>query len=720
MNRREFVISSAALALARRTGFAFPGGRIDRAALVRRHNPVLTKMDPSSPLQVGNGEFAFACDITGLQTFAEPYEHAMPLGTQSQWGWHSFPNSHNYQLEDVLSPYDSHGRKVPYPDAHGSEAFTDRSKPPDPLQDAATWLYSNPHRMHLGRIGLALRRADGGDAVMGDLTSSRQELDLWTGTIVSEFQFDGKPVRVTTICHPQRALVAIRVESPLVATKRVGISLAFPYASADFRKTVDWTSPDRHQTNATRTEGGADFERVLDATRYWVQVAWRPGSSLATAAPHHFEIVAPDRNELELVIEFSPTPTVDPMPGVTAIQSASSDHWQHFWSDGGAIDLSGCTDPRAKELERRIVLSQYLTAVNCAGSLPPQETGLVTNSWCGKFHLEMHWWHAAHFVPWGRAELLERSFPWYSSILPRARETARRQGYRGARWPKQVGPDGREAPSNIGVFLVWQQPHPIYYAELLYRARPTGSTLEQYREIVQETAEFMASYAWWDAAANRYVLGPPLIPAQEGYWPDRERIINPTFELAYWQWALSVAQKWRERLGEKRDADWDKVMARLSVPTARDGVYAAIEVEPYTQRTDHPSILMALGFVPATPLIDAETMRRTLHSVLAQWDWRSTWGWDYPVLAMTAARLGEPEKAVDALLMDAPKNHYLPNGHNVQVPGFLPLYLPGNGGLLYATAMMAAGWEGAPSVPAPGFPANGRWQIQYEGLQAVL
>ena len=28
-------------------------------------------------------------------------------------------------------------------------------------------------------------------------------------------------------------------------------------------------------------------------------------------------------------------------------------------------------------------------------------------------------------------------------------------------------------------------------------------------------------------------------------------------------------------------------------------------------------------------------------------------------------------------------------------------YLPGNGGLLYAVAMMAAGWDGAPTNHAP-------------------
>ena len=64
------------------------------------------------------------------------------------------------------------------------------------------------------------------------------------------------------------------------------------------------------------------------------------------------------------------------------------------------------------------------------------------------------------------------------------------------------------------------------------------------------------------------------------------------------------------------------------------------------------------------------------------------------MVAMCAARVGEPERAVDALLLDTPKNHYRLNGHNHQRPG-LTIYLPGNGGLLYAVAMMAAGWDGA-------------------------
>ena len=58
---------------------------IDRHALVTRNNPEVTAMDSLSSLSVGNGEFAYTVDATGLQTFPEVYKNGVPLGTQSQW-----------------------------------------------------------------------------------------------------------------------------------------------------------------------------------------------------------------------------------------------------------------------------------------------------------------------------------------------------------------------------------------------------------------------------------------------------------------------------------------------------------------------------------------------------------------------------------------------------------------------------------------------------------
>jgi hypothetical protein len=254
----------------------------------------------------------------------------------------------------------------------------------------------------------------------------------------------------------------------------------------------------------------------------------------------------------------------------------------------------------------------------------------------------------------------------------------------------------------------------------MYRQNPTLSTLEKYKDIVFATAGFMASFARWDSLHSRYVLGPPLIPAQEIYHPDST--MNPSFELAYWSFGLQTAQKWRERLQLPPVEKWNHIIEHLAEIPQRDELYQNIETLQQTfsdssQRRDHPTVLGAFGMLP-NKKIDAAIMCNTLKKVMQLWDWSTTWGWDYPLLAMTAARCGEPELAVNALLMDVPKNRYLNNGHNYQQVS-LPVYLPGNGGLLTAVAMMAAGWDGAPAIKAPGFPKNGKWIIKYEGLRPL-
>lgn len=687
--------------------------RIDRKALVTRNEVQIAKPDPFTPLTVGNGEFAFTTDITGLQTFPEFHAAGIPLGTLAQWGWHSFPNPDDFAPADALSLYEFHGRTVPYLDGVGGwHNSTNAAR----AKAANAWLRANPHRMPLGRVGLRMRKADGTTAALTDLAQTAQTLDLWRGVLESRFVFDGQAVRVLTICHPDRDLLAVRVESPLVASGRLEVEVTFAYPAGDWRDMSDWQKPGKHTTTIKRGKNRADLARVLDSDKYFARLAWTGNAELAQSGRHEFRLAAAGKDVLEFTVAFSPNPVSGAVVDFADTEKAAARHWREFWSTGGAVDLAASKDPRAAELERRVVLSQYLTAINCAGSLPPQETGLTANSWFGKFHLEMHWWHAAHFALWGREALLERSLPWYQSILPAARETARLQGFNGARWPKMTSPRGVDSPSPIGPFLIWQEPHPIFYAELMYRARPSRETLERWRDVVFETANFMASYPTWDEVTKRFVLGPALIPAQESYGRERQRVINPTFELAYWHWALDTAQRWRERLGLRREPAWDRVVAGFSRPTVRDGAYAAIEVEPFTVYHDHPSMLGALGMVPPTPLIDAEVMRRTLADVRARWDWPGTWGWDYPLMAMTAARLGEPEAAVDALLISTPKNRYLVNGHNYQRDN-LPLYLPGNGGLLYAVAMMAGGWDGAAPGNAPGFPTNGQWTVRSEGLR---
>lgn len=700
----------------RRSGNGTPANRIDRRALVARHKITFTKTGLLNVLTVGNGNFAFGADITGLQTFQNEYNRGIPLSTLSHWGWHNQPDINGWAASEYpKTPLKNCcGRSVPYLLVGKTQR----------LVDEANFLYALTTRMNLGRIGLILTHANGHDAVLADICNPIQTLDLWTGMLESRFTFDGQPVRVQTCCHGQKDQIGVRVESPLIRSGGLKVAIAFPYASNAWNGNgADWSRPNAYSTHLTRVgKTRANFHCVLDATQYYAAMMWQ-SANLSQTRPHHYALAAsPHDATLQFVAAFSPEPIGAGIPGFSATRAAAADMWRDFWMSGGAIDLSGSKDPRWMELERRIVHSQYLTHINCSGKLPPQETGLTCNSWYGKFHLEMHWWHAAHFPLWGRAPMLERSLPFYARILSAAKDRAHSQGFRGARWPKSCGPSGYQAPQDIEATLIWQQPHQMAYAELCYQAKPNQRTLNLYKDRVFATADFLASFACRPKATGRYQIGPPVYDAAEIY-RDFEQQWNPSFEVAYWHWALGIAQTWRRRLGLPPNPVWRRVQKNLPPLAINQGLYVAGQTATKTflqpdLAASHPCLLAPLGMLNGE-MVNRSIMRRTLKKVLEVWNWPSTWGWDYPLMAMTAARLGLGEQAIDILLMKQEKNTFLPNGHNYQA-GRLPVYLPGNGGLLYAIALMAAGWPGAPERRAPGFPDNGRWRVRYEGLSPAL
>ncbi|MGB8195206.1 MAG: hypothetical protein WCF67_24935 [Chitinophagaceae bacterium] len=699
-------------------GPGYAQSRIDRKALVNRHTVVVTRADSLESLSVGNGKFAFTVDVTGLQSFPLYYAKGISLGTQSEWGWHSFPNPANYRFEETLKTYQLNGKPVTY-SVQWNE--TGRNK------DAANWYRQNPHRLQLGHIGFELLKKDGSAAQLSDVQNIHQQLNLWTGEIKSHFTIEGTPVDVSTFCHAEKDNIAVSITSPLINEGRLKIRLKFSYPTGEWTdEGVKYDHPPQHTLTLARSDArSAEIHRRLDTTSYYIDARWSGEAVLTNAGSHSF-IITPfqQQSKFEFAALFTGKrhPLSPPVisPSYAETKQSSEAMWSAFWKSGGAIDFSGSTDKRAFELERRILLSQYLMRAQEAGSYPPQETGLTYNSWFGRPHMEMHWWHAVHYALWGRIDLLEKSLSWYASSFSKARQIAERQGYEGVRWQKMTDNEGNETPSSVGAFLVWQQPHFIYFAELCYRDHPDKATLEKYRELVFATADFMASYPHYEKEKNRYILGKGLIPAQETFKP--EETFNPVYELAYWRWALGIAQQWRERSQLPRNKKWDEVLQKLSAPVEQDNKYLFAEssTDAYTNpklRTDHPAVLGAFGMLPHTKMIDTAIIKNTFDWIWNNWTWTDTWGWDFPMTAMTAARLGLREKAIDALLMDVRTNTYLINGHNYQDER-LRLYMPGNGGLLTAIAMMCAGWDGC-NERNPGIPVNGKWKVKWEGLKLM-
>ncbi|MBQ6916816.1 MAG: hypothetical protein IJQ64_03370, partial [Prevotella sp.] len=693
-----------------------------------------------SSLSVGNGHFVTTVDVTGLQSYPEAYKQGVPLCAMSDWGWHQFPNTKGLKPSESEKAFDfGHGHQEVYAVEY-KKAEDGRHK------EATEYFRVNPHRLNLGALGLHLTDANGTPIALNQLTNIRQEQKLLDGEIESVFTADGQKVEVTTGVHPTKDAVYARIVSQLLKKQRATIRLRFPYPTGKHADDAsDWTKPEKHQSEIVEQSAQkALIKRTLDATTYYVLLQWEGKATLSQSDAHELELSAQD-DVLTVSAEYLPK-----APSPSSISSSSSfeydqyhkatlRHWNAWWKAGAIVDFSQCTDQRAKELERRVVLSQYLTQINCANNMPPQETGLTYNSWFGRPHLEMTWWHAVDFTLWNRPEVVAQMLEWYNTVAyPVARQIAERQGFKGVRWMKMTDPWAGEAPSNTGSFLIWQQPHYIYLAEEMYRANPTAETLKTYGEQVEATAEFMADYVTYDAQQKRYIL-KGATAMQECMTKDIS--YNQPFELAYWQYGLKVAQQWRERQGKARIAKWDDIIAKLSPLPETDGIYTAgiqigsdknheafdpfdatsKKVETFADkcRNDHPAVLGACGMLPYTSLYNKEQMQRTLNWVMQNWNWQTTWGWDYGMIAMTAARLGEPETALKALLIDTQKNTYLPSGHNFQTADRLRIYLPGNGALLTAVAMMCAGWDGCSQPLNPGFPQDGRWNVRWEGLQKM-
>ena len=677
------------------------GEPIDREAVVKRHRVCTTGTLLKSPAQVGNGKFAFGMDITGLQTF-------VPFNTLSDWSWHSFPLPEGMRAEDYRPvAVETHGKKIAY----------ELRNPDQP--ELSEWLTKNPHRYNLGRIGFRLLREDGTEAREIDLGNARQEIDLWTGVVYSRFELNRKEVKVRTVCHPDKDMIGVSIESELLNDGNMSIYLDFPYPDGRYFKHYIGrydTISGHTSTFEKLAPNSVRIARTMDDTHYYATLDWTGPATFSRESEkaHTFLLQPRHTSTFSFTCCFSPEPIADVTESVASIERKSAVSWEKYWRSGAAVDLSGSKDPRWLELERRIVLSQYLMRANESGLFPPQESGLVNNGWFGRFHFEMIWWHGVHYGLWNRMECFDNYLNVYKDFMPKALERAKSEGRSGARWPKCTGNFNREWPGSAHAYLIWHEPHPIYFAEMQYRQKPAPETLEKWKDVVLNTADYMADYLFYDKKTKQYVLGPPVVVVSEN--TDPLQTINPIFELGYFRYGLRTALEWADRLGlsEKRTKKWKEVLSKMAPLPVADGVYTTYEGIPdmWTKYTyEHPALTGVYGMLPGDG-VDQPTFKRTLEKVSKEWQFNRIWGWDFPMLAMAAARTGQPALAIDMLMH--PSAGFQFDEHGLATGGPFP-YFPSNGALLTAVAMMCGGWDGSEGE-APGFPKDGSWTVRYEGF----
>jgi hypothetical protein len=672
---------------------------MDRQKILKEFSPKLSKVDFESPLQIGNGNLAFSFDQTGFQTFDDEYKmnHA-PLLTMASWGWHSFVDP-KYTYEDlILTEYKVKGRTFKYP----VQKFKNNEKVYDYLRE-------NPHKFNLMKLSLIANNSHPNSKQIKGIS---QKINLYNGIARSKYELFGSKYKISSYCLHNRDLLIYECKSDaFLDSKFNNLQMDFCYASPDISGS-DWSKQGMHTSKIIFSNDNLTIiERVVDDFKYYIYF-YSQNAKITHNANHQFTIAPKEsNNKFKFSLEFAPNKLSNKYTeqlDFNGLKRNNINYWHKFWQKTGFVDVyTKSSDKRAKELQRRIILSLYLLRINSLGIMPPQETGLLVNSWYGKFHLEMHMWHLAYLALYNNQNELEKNLRWYIEHKEYAKLNAQKNGYKGYRWPKMIGNDCIDSPSVIAPLLVWQQIHIVYMLELIYQKTKSKKLLEKYLDIVQGTLDFVCDFLVYDK--QKYNIFPPVMPCQEEF--DPLEVYNPTFEIAYFKFGISIGLKWLKRLN-KKNALWQKVYKKIATPTIKNNLYLAHEKahDTYTKYiNDHPTQLAIYSFFDNID-VNKSAIKNTLEKVLNVWNEQSMWGWDYGYMSMVASNLNDPKLALDILLKKCPKNYYAKNGHNFQKGRTdLPAYLPGNGALLLAIAVLLNNKDFANNKVAG-------WQVEYENI----
>jgi hypothetical protein len=246
---------------------------------------------------------------------------------------------------------------------------------PNPAEsDISQWLIANPNRLNLGRIGFHF----GNESIQEEnLKNKTQLLDIWSGKLLSSFVLGGSRVDVTTTVDPDRDVVAITVESDLLSDGKLGIFFDFPYPDLnkfDAPFVGVWNNT-QSTTTLQNSQEGATIRQKLDNNIHYFHAKWDGPCEISGPIPETNKYILkrlPGSKTLHLRTLFTTEKVAHSVKTTSEIEISAARWWNSYWTSGAFVDISATGEPNAIELQRRIILSQYLLAVNSASDYEPQ------------------------------------------------------------------------------------------------------------------------------------------------------------------------------------------------------------------------------------------------------------------------------------------------------------------------------------------------------------
>jgi hypothetical protein len=302
--------------------------------------------DRLNSFYVGNGEFSYGVDLTGLQTFPEFYAAGFPLITMSEWG-------------------------------------TDRVKKA-----------GNTYRYQLGTIGLSILKKTGKEISINDVNNPVQKLNLQTGEIESRFNIEGVPVHLKTVCHSDYDMISVMIVSALIKEHRIKIKIKFPSCITS-SKGLKYDLPGKNTTRILAdTNNYSILSRTRDIDNYYILI-WRNSAELEEINPYLY-FLEPHRSDsiFSFSFQFMKSLETGRMQNFGETEEASRRSWNKFWSTVSSVNYPEFTDPSSKVPEKQMRISLYCTRIQGIVPHSMEKICLTYNNWFGKFNLELHWWLA--------------------------------------------------------------------------------------------------------------------------------------------------------------------------------------------------------------------------------------------------------------------------------------------------------------------------------------
>ncbi|MEK7201321.1 MAG: hypothetical protein AAB737_01675, partial [Patescibacteria group bacterium] len=376
------------------------------------------------------------------------------------------------------------------------------------------WLRRHPNKFNVAEVQLRLAAEGTELSSPKELTDFRQRLDLYNGVIRTRYRWKGVTTVMESFIHAGRNLFVFHVNdsasTPIARTLTITVGDPegfdtrydkFPPPPGDRAAASDRTRP-LEQTGTNKSNqvfyalrhlpNGFSHSFVGGVTTQVTAVRFSEQTITVELAPYQqkdftiFLFIVSEQEHSEPIRSGKVLLEAALKQGYQAVLSEHQQWWHDYW-ERSSIELDSF-DERGRTLERWYYLSLYYLACSDRGTLPPAEGGLAANSWFGKFHLEMHFWHAIGFLAANRPECLRPSLQWYLYAVPQAKKNAEAMGLEGAKYPKMTSFRGLDSPGRTNLRIYWhvgEIPTLIYWYYLYTQDRPF---LEEMYPVLRETA----------------------------------------------------------------------------------------------------------------------------------------------------------------------------------------------------------------------------------------